>query len=212
MQEPLSLEATAERFVRPTLRSTFLDLCTLPVSRYLERFSFQSDLVKAMFATTDGFSGLCGGWDTPGTGLNFLAHNMCRLGGADGTWMVVTGGMGSVTQQLALRAAEAGARIETEARVSAILAQPSGGGGSPGAANSSGGAAVATGLRVASGAAGEREVRARAVLVNADPFRLQQLLPEGALPASLTQRLDGMRMGGMTMKVWLCHGSVICVV
>ena len=39
--------------------------------------------------TTDGFSGLNGGWDTPGTGMNFLVHNMCRLPGADGTWMVV---------------------------------------------------------------------------------------------------------------------------
>lgn len=26
--------------------------------------------------TTDGFSGLNGGWDTPGTGMNFLVHNM----------------------------------------------------------------------------------------------------------------------------------------
>ena len=31
-----------------------------------------------MYAVTDGFSGLNGGWDTPGTGLNFLAHNMVR--------------------------------------------------------------------------------------------------------------------------------------
>lgn len=32
-----------------------------------------------MYAVTDGFSGLNGGWDTPGTGLNFLAHNMVGL-------------------------------------------------------------------------------------------------------------------------------------
>jgi hypothetical protein len=31
---------------------------------------------KVMYAVTDGFSGLNGGWDTPGTGLNFLVHNM----------------------------------------------------------------------------------------------------------------------------------------
>lgn len=34
-----------------------------------------------MYAVTDGFSGLNGGWDTPGTGLNFLAHNMARTQG-----------------------------------------------------------------------------------------------------------------------------------
>lgn len=32
--------------------------------------------------TTDGFSGLNGGWDTPGTGMNFLVHNMVRQAAA----------------------------------------------------------------------------------------------------------------------------------
>lgn len=77
VQEPLSLENTAERYVRPQIREAFVDLCTLPISHYLERFGFKSDLIKAMYATTDAFSGLSGGWDTPGTGMNFLVHNMC---------------------------------------------------------------------------------------------------------------------------------------
>lgn len=63
--------------------------------------------------TTDGFSGLTGGWDTPGTGMNFLVHNMCRLPGSDGTWMVCEGGMGVVTQRLAAAAMRAGATIHT---------------------------------------------------------------------------------------------------
>lgn len=79
MQPPLSLEATAERYIRPALRQTFIDLCTLPVSHYIDRFEFKSDLLKAMYAVTDGFSGLNGGWDTPGTGMNFLAHNMVSV-------------------------------------------------------------------------------------------------------------------------------------
>lgn len=68
--------------------------------------------------TTDGFSGLNGGWDTPGSGHNFLVHNMCRLPGADGTWMVVEGGMGVVTQRLAAAAMRAGAKIHTGQAVS----------------------------------------------------------------------------------------------
>ncbi len=48
------------------------------------------------------------GWDTPGTGMNFFIHNMCRLPGADGTWMIVKGGMGSVTQVLAAAAKKVG--------------------------------------------------------------------------------------------------------
>jgi hypothetical protein len=52
------------------------------VARYIERFAFKSELLQAMYAVTDGFSGLNGGWETPGTGMNFLAHNM--VGGPGG--------------------------------------------------------------------------------------------------------------------------------
>ena len=69
--------------------------------------------MKAMYAVTDGFSGLNGDWDTPGTGMNFLVHNMCRLPGSDGTWMIVKGGMGTVTATLAAAARAAGREIET---------------------------------------------------------------------------------------------------
>lgn len=154
------MEETAERYIRPELRQTFVDLCRGSVGAYLERFEFKSDLLKTMYAVTDGewakllastglggepvpgchrgllrlssvpdsslglpcraqqcffhlvlppsclaclklaaacptpstsspssssssslhpgFSGSSGGWDTPGSGHNFLAHNMCR--------------------------------------------------------------------------------------------------------------------------------------
>ena len=58
LEEPFSIEETAERFVRPVLRRTFVDLCRKPIRDYLERFDFKSDLVKAMYAVTDAFSGL----------------------------------------------------------------------------------------------------------------------------------------------------------
>jgi hypothetical protein len=208
LAEPLSLEETAERYVRPALRNTFVDLCRQPVAHYLDRFGFRSDLLRAMYAVTDGFSGLNGTWDTPGTGMNFLVHNMvslllllllllrfvwhteqtvpgydcerndvdgcctfqlqivgwpakwhlcgvdsskggttasqrpatalnwlllllllllcsfavlqCRLPNSGGTWMVVEGGMGAVTQQLAAAARQAGAHIHTGAAVQQI--------------------------------------------------------------------------------------------
>ena len=37
-----------------------------------------------MYAVTDGFSGLNGSWQTPGTGMNFLMHNMVSHCAADG--------------------------------------------------------------------------------------------------------------------------------
>src|SRR5262249_17745005 len=120
LQEPFSIEDTAERFVRAPLRRIFVDLCRKPVGHYLDRFGFKSDLLKAMYAVTDGFSGLNGDWDTPGTGMNFLIHNLCRLPGADGTWMIVKGGMGIVTRTLAEAARAAGARIETGREVRGI--------------------------------------------------------------------------------------------
>lgn len=45
--------------------------------------------------------------------LAVLCCTQCRLPGSDGTWMVVRGGMGVVTQQLAAAAMKQGARIHT---------------------------------------------------------------------------------------------------
>ena len=175
LSEPLSIEDTAERFVRPALRQVFVDLCRKPVGRYLDRFGFRSDLLKAMYAVTDGFSGLNGDWETPGTGMNFLVHNMCRLPGAGGTWMIVQGGMGTVTQRLAARAREEGARIETGRAVRRVSGQP-----------------LSVALDDGS------EIRARAVVVNADPFRLLELAD---FPGSYRKRIDGYRRDGTTFKV-----------
>jgi hypothetical protein len=56
MEEPYSIEETADRYVRRELRQIFIDLCRKPVGEYINRFGFKSDLVKAMYAVTDGFS------------------------------------------------------------------------------------------------------------------------------------------------------------
>ena len=118
-------------------------LCRGSVGDYLDRFGFRSDLLKAMYAVTDGFSGLFGTWDTPGTGMNFLVHNMCRLPGSDGTWMVVEGGMGTVTRLLADEARRLGATIRTNAPVERILVE----GGDEGAGGTARGVLLANGER-----------------------------------------------------------------
>lgn len=174
LEEPLSIEDTAEKYVRPALRTAFVDLCRKPVGQYLERFGFKSDLLKAMYAVTDGFSGLNGDWDTPGTGMNFLVHNMCRLPGSDGTWMIVKGGIGTVTRLFAEKARAHGATIETERKV----------------------------VRIEKGMLVHLEdgssVKAKAVVVNADPFRMLKLAD---FPEPYRKRIDGYRRDGTTLKV-----------
>jgi phytoene dehydrogenase-like protein len=181
LEEPVSLEATAERYIRAPLRRTFLDLCTRPVEEYLDRFNFQSKLLVAMYAVTDGFSGLSAGFGDAGTGMNFLVHNMCRLPGSDGTWMIVQGGMGSVTRELARLATEAGATILTGATVAKVVTH----------------AGRASGVALADG----REVVAKVVVGNADPFRLRSLVGADQFPPEFNARLDGFRRTGTTMKV-----------
>jgi phytoene dehydrogenase-like protein len=181
LEEPLSLEATAERYIRPALRQTFLDLTTQPVENYLARFDFESELLMAMYAVTDGFSGLTAGFGTKGTGLNFLVHNMCRLPGSDGTWMIVKGGMGRVTQEFARLAREAGVTILTDAVVERVITTSD----------------RVDGVALKDG----REFHAPVVLSNADPFRLRNLVGAEKFPARFNAKLDDFQRGGTTLKV-----------
>src|SRR5439155_12591195 len=149
---PQSVQDTAEKYIRPELRQVFIDLTARPAEEYLDRFGFRSPLLTAMYAVTDGFSGLNGSFGTPASGMNFLVHNMCRLPGSDGTWMIAKGGMGSITKELARLATEAGVRIWPGAGVQHIITK---------------GKQVA-GVVLRDG----REIDANVVLSNADPFRM----------------------------------------
>jgi phytoene dehydrogenase-like protein len=181
LEEPAPVEEIADRHIRPQLQSTFLDLVRGSVADYLARFGFASELLVAMYAVTDGLSGLNAGPDDPGTGHNFLVHNMCRLPGSDGTWLIAEGGMGTVSRTFADAARAAGARIFTDARVTAVTVD--------------GGAA--SGVVLADG----RSVSARVVLGGCDPYQLMSLVPEGSLPVALTDRMAAVKRPGSTLKV-----------
>lgn len=178
LADPVSVEETAERYIRPSLRQVFVELVRGSVVGYLDRFGFASELLVAMYAVTDGLSGMHAGPDTPGTGHNFLVHNMCRLPGADGTWMIVRGGMGTVTSLIADRARAAGAVIRTNAPVLRALAS----------------ARQVEGVALADGSV----VHAPVVVAGCDPFTLAELAP---LPAPLLDRLDVLCREGTTLKL-----------
>ena len=181
LEEPSTVEAIADRHIRSQLQSTFIDLVRGSVADYLTRFGFKSELLMSMYAVTDGLSGLNAGPDDPGTGHNFLVHNMCRLPGSDGTWMIAKGGMGTVSRTFAEAARAAGARLYTDAEVTGVTMD--------------GGAA--SGVVLADG----RSLRARVVLGSCDPYRLMSLVPPGTLPKALTTRMDSVRRPGTTLKV-----------
>ncbi|MEE6260999.1 phytoene desaturase family protein [Plantactinospora sonchi] len=181
LAEPQPAEEIADRHVRPKLRGVFVDLVRGSVADYLARFDFRSELLVSMYAVTDGLSGLNAGPDDPGTGYNFLAHNMCRLPGAGGTWMIVAGGMGTVSRTFADAARSAGARIFTGTPVASVTLD--------------GGAA--SGVVLDDG----RTIAAEVVLGAGDPYRLMELVPDGALPAALTERMAAVRRTGTTLKV-----------
>lgn len=181
LKEPLSLHETAETYLRPALRETFINLVTRPVEDYLARFGFQSPLVVAMYAVTDGFSGLHGCFGTPATGMNFLVHNMCRLPGSDGTWMLVEGGMGSVSGELARLATAAGARIRRGAGVQMVTTN----------------VGRVTGVVLQDG----DEIAARIVISNADPFRMRALVGREKFPEAFNAKLDNFKRTGTTLKV-----------
>ncbi|RKG98948.1 phytoene desaturase family protein [Corallococcus carmarthensis] len=185
---PLSLEETAERYVRPALRQHFIRLCRGTAREYLERFGYKSDFVKAMYAVTDAFSGLDGGYDTPGTGMNLLVHNLCRLPGSGGTWMIVEGGMGTVTQRIAAIARKHGAQLRTNAKVASVRVD----GG------------VVKGVVLEGG----EELSAKVVVSNADPFRTLKLVDTAALPEAYRRKVDGLAAPGTTLKVNLCLKSL----
>ena len=184
LEEPLTVEETAERYVRPALREAFVNLCRGSVGDYLSRFGFESDLLPAMYAVTDGFTGCDGGWDTPGTGMNFLIHNMCRLPESDGTWMIVRGGMGTVSETLRGAAERAGAAVHAGVAVQQVEHQ----GG------------VVSGVALSDGTT----CRARAVIVASDPFRGASLIGRDALGADFAGRLEAWEHDGTTLKLNLC--------
>lgn len=181
LEEPLSLANTAEKYIRPELQKVFMDLVSQPVEQYLSRFDFQSELLMSMYAVTDGFSGLAGSFGTSKTGMNFLVHNMCRLPGSDGTFMVVKGGMGSVAKEFARLAVEAGAKILTSSGVEKILTTNQ----------------KVSGVLLKNG----QELNASVVICNADPFRMRQMVGSENFPAQFNSKLDRLKRYGTTMKV-----------
>jgi phytoene dehydrogenase-like protein len=138
---------------------------------------FSTDALQGAFVT-QGIIGTVASPREPGTAYVMAHHLLGGVGGIDGTWGYVRGGMGSVSAAIASAAREAGAVIRTDAPVDEIL---------PG-----------EGVRLDGG----EVIRARAVLSNADPKRtFLGLLPDGAIDAATRRAVEEIDTRGSVVKV-----------
>ncbi len=157
-----------------------IKIFTQSVADFLEPW-FESEELKVTLAT-DGVIGTNGGPRTPGTAYVLLHHVMGKVDGHRGLWGFVRGGMGTVSESIAAAARVAGAEIRTQAEVDRILIRDG----------------RAEGVVLAGG----EEIRARAVISNADPKRtFLGLVGEAALEPDFARAVKAIRMEGCSMKI-----------
>ncbi|MFL5826384.1 MAG: phytoene desaturase family protein [Thermoleophilaceae bacterium] len=139
-----------------------------------ELHGIPSEQVRVPLAI-QGLIGTLAGPFEPGTAFVGFYHDLGEAAGTAGAWGYARGGMGAVTEALRSAALAAGARVRLESPVESVLMEDGG----------------AAGVVLESG----EELRARAVLSNADPVRTSRL---AGLAAP-----DGWRQAGPVVKVML---------
>ena len=164
--QPLGILETAERYLRPALRASYMDLVQGSAVAHLERVGHP----QAAAITADALRASSAGPDGPGSGAALLLQRAtARIdGGGDA---VPRESLDALTKVLADEARKQGAIIETGATVSRILTEGNG----------------ASGVLLADG----REVRASTIACSADPFRLRTMVGDERFPADWKKKVDG---------------------
>jgi len=98
--------------------STCYEFITAPISKVLDHW-FESDVLKATLATDGVIGAMISPHDT-GSGYVLLHHVVGELDGVAGAWGFAEGGMGSVSEAIALSAKEHGAEIFVNSDVEEI--------------------------------------------------------------------------------------------
>ncbi|PYS96515.1 MAG: amine oxidase [Acidobacteria bacterium] len=143
---------------------------------------FESEELKALLCG-QAVIGTFAGPRTPGTAYVLFHHVMGEVDGMRGCWGVVRGGMGQVSECIAAEARARGVTIRCGAPVERILVRDG----------------RAEGVVIKGG----EEVRARAVVSNADPkvTFLRLLDPKRDLPEEFTRAVEQFRITGSSVKV-----------
>ncbi len=176
-----------EQFSSPQGMDDWRTLTRSSLSEVLDRF-FESEEVKAPLCT-GGVIGVNAGPRTPGTAYVKFHHLIGAVGGHQGAWGYVRGGMGSVAQAIAASGREHGVEILTNAEVGEVEIRDG----------------TAFGVRLTDG----RRFTADVVLSNADPHRTYLgLVGERHLPADLVDGVKRLRVKGSVVKVLLGLGEL----
>lgn len=182
----LSIEDTADRWVRPQLRDTFVALCKGSLAEYVARFGIPSGLLKAVLAV-DALVGSWASFDAPGSGAPLLFRHAARSrsGGGDA---VCPSGIGGIARVLADAAQAAGVRIATATSVREILVEGN----------------AAAGVVCADG----RTIRATTIVSGADPLRLSALVGSDRLGGALASKVAGFARPGSAAKLNLALAAL----
>ena len=149
---------------------------------------FESEEIKAPLSV-GGVIGTNAGPRDPGTAYVKFHHIIGNVGGHQGAWGFVRGGMGAIAQAIASSAKEHGAEILTGAEVAEVEIRDG----------------RARGVHLNDGRSFEAEV----VLSNADPHRTYLgMVGEAHLPGDLVVGVKNMRVEGSVVKVLMALGEL----
>lgn len=182
-----SEDEVAAAFDGPLGQEDWHTLTKASIAEVLDRY-FESDEIKAPLST-GGVIGVNAGPYDPGTAYVKFHHLIGNVGGHQGAWGFVRGGMGTVATALAAAGAELGVRVETSSPVAEIDVD----------------AGHVTGVRLED----DRRFTADVVLSNADPqHTFLHLLGERHLPGDYVDGIRAIRSKGSVVKVLLGLGEL----
>ncbi|XP_002756551.1 pyridine nucleotide-disulfide oxidoreductase domain-containing protein 2 isoform X1 [Callithrix jacchus] len=148
----------------------YYEVLTAPITKMLDQW-FESEPLKATLAT-DAVIGAMTSPHTPGSGYVLLHHVMGGLEGTPGAWGYVQGGMGALSDAIAISATTHGASIFTEKTVVKVQVNSEG---------------RVQGVVLEDGT----EVRSRAVLSSTSPqITFLKLAPQEWLPEEFVERIS----------------------
>ena len=142
---------------------------------------FEDDRIKSAFAF-DAVVGNYAGVSTPGSGYVLLHHVFGEVNGKPGAWGHAVGGMGAITQAMAIACRDAGVEISLEMPVERLLVD----GGK------------AAGVRLEGG----EEIAAKVIAANVGPALLYRRMVDASdLPADFRWRMSKYKTGSGTFRM-----------